>query len=77
MNIYWEEHDNTGEEVDLSKIKIATPPKPEEPVGGYDVTGNGGGPWSVMFMMRKKPNWFHRQMSRILLGWVWVDKMNN
>lgn len=22
----------------------------------------------------KKPNWFHRMMTKILLGWEWFDK---
>lgn len=22
---------------------------------------------------RKKPNWFHRQMIKLVFGWVWID----
>jgi len=21
----------------------------------------------------KKPNWFHRQMIKLLFGWIWID----
>jgi hypothetical protein len=21
----------------------------------------------------EKPNWFHRKMTKLLLGWVWID----
>jgi hypothetical protein len=46
---------------------------PPQPVGGYDITGNVGGPGSYMFMFLKKPNWFHRACSRFFLGWKWFD----
>jgi hypothetical protein len=25
------------------------------------------------FIFEKKPNWFHRKMTYLLLGWEWVD----
>jgi len=79
MNIYWEEHDSASErpkhwseEGDKGTLvaKIELPP---QPVGGYDITGNGGTN-GYMFMFLKKPNWFHRTCSRFFLGWEWVDK---
>jgi len=81
MNIYWEENDYSNDESKDSKLEgeltTLTSLNDQKVVGGYDITGNGGGAWSVMFMMRKKLNWFHRQMSKLFLGWVWVDKVNN
>lgn len=87
MNIYWEENERSGSDekiegsIHLSDaimndtessfvIDIKLPP---EPVGGYDITGNGGGNGSYMFMFLKKPNWFHRTCTRFFLGWKWVD----
>jgi len=29
---------------------------------------------SFRIRVRTKPNWFHRQMARILLGWKWEDR---
>jgi len=76
MNIYWEEHDNTGEKTNDFSLESGTLSSivPEQKVvGGYDITGNGGGPWSIMFMMRKKPRGFHRFFTKLFLGWKWVD----
>jgi hypothetical protein len=89
-HINFEEHDYTGDNggdgkgkvhsftlADLTEKSTTTHdlvPKEHRVVGGYDMTGNGGGPWSVMFMMKDKPNWFHRLCTRFFLGWVWVDK---
>lgn len=28
----------------------------------------------VGYWVKTKPNWFHRQMARLLLGWKWEDK---
>jgi len=39
-------------------------------VGMYEV-GKDSGTW---FSLLKKPNWFHRTMVRLILGWVWKDK---
>jgi hypothetical protein len=76
-NIYWEEHlGNSGSkktnESEHSTIsaEFHIPPKP---VGGYDITGNKGGAHSHLFMMTKKPMWFHRVCTRFFLGWTWVD----
>jgi len=46
-------------------------------VGGYDITGQGGGEDSFILGMPKKPNWFHRAFTRIFLGWVWTDEIEN
>ena len=27
------------------------------------------------FTLSKKPNWFHRMFSKVLLGWEWVDNV--
>ncbi len=73
MNIYWEEHEHIGGEFmpHCENFKVKSLPKNK---GGYDITGQGGGANSIMFMMKKKPKWFHRACTRIFLGWVWVDK---
>lgn len=73
MNIYWEEHENIGNEFKphFENFNLVSPPRE---VGGYDITGGDGKSFSIMFMMRKKPNWFHRKMTRLFLGWSWVDK---
>jgi hypothetical protein len=39
-------------------------------VGSYEI-GKDTGTW---FSLLKKPNWFHRTMVRLILGWVWKDK---
>jgi hypothetical protein len=39
-------------------------------VGGYKI---GKDPYSIIFNLTNKPNWFHRQMMKLCLGWVWVD----
>lgn len=36
-------------------------------VGEYSICN-----WLV-FTFPKKPNWFHRTMTRIFFGWVWKD----
>ena len=38
-------------------------------VGRYEI-GKDTGTW---FSLLKKPNWFHRTMVRLILGWVWKD----
>lgn len=43
-------------------------------VGGYDITGIGGGTGSIVFNMTKKPLLIHRFFCRILLGWKWVNE---
>ncbi len=37
--------------------------------GGYRI----GGPTGLQVNLKKKPNWFHRTMMRLCLGWEWVD----
>ena len=38
-------------------------------VGRYEI-GKDTGTW---FSLLKKPNWFHRTMVRLILGWIWKD----
>jgi hypothetical protein len=40
---------------------------PPPSVGEYQILGH------LSFHFPKKPNWFHRMMTRLLLGWVWID----
>jgi hypothetical protein len=42
-------------------------------VGMYEI-GKDSGTWFSLF---KKPNWFHRTMVRLILGWVWKDINEN
>lgn len=42
-------------------------------VGHYCLGGNQG--FCVSF--EKKPNWFHRTMMRVLLGWEYIDITKN
>lgn len=39
------------------------------PVGFYSL-GRGPG---TRFMLTQRPNWFHRLMVRLVLGWRWED----
>ena len=36
-------------------------------VGNWEI-GKGSG---IYFSTLKKPNWFHREMTHLILGWVW------
>ncbi len=54
-------HVGTGSSYAFSVI----PPK----VGYYQIGGNYG--LSIAFS--KKPNWFHRKMMALCLGWEWID----
>jgi hypothetical protein len=38
-------------------------------VGGYRL----GGEYGVQFNFTVKPNWFHRTMIKLCLGWEWID----
>jgi hypothetical protein len=39
-------------------------------VGGYKI---GNGVSTLQFNFLTKPNWFHRKMMKLCLGWKWVD----
>ena len=39
-------------------------------VGNWEI-GKGSG---LYFSTFKKPNWFHRKITHLILGWVWNDK---
>ena len=43
--------------------------KPSKYVGCYCLGGKNG--FCISF--EKKPNWFHRTMMRVCLGWIWTD----
>lgn len=51
-------------EVDNPETIFYVPPPP---VGSYEIGKQ------VFFHFPEKPNWFHRKMTRLLLGWKWVD----
>lgn len=36
-------------------------------VGCYEINSH------LRFTFYKKPHWFHRKITKILLGWVWID----
>ena len=55
---------DTGGSVKAEPATFYTPPPP---VGSYEIGKK------VFVLFTKKPNWFHRKMTRILLGWKWVD----
>ena len=50
----------------MTEYVFYTPPKY---VGAYRIGGTGG----LHINFTKKPNWFHRYMMRMCLGWEWVD----
>jgi hypothetical protein len=56
-------HTIPKEIADLHTIKYPVP------VGGYHM----GGPMGIRFSLYRKPNWFHRKMVQLILGWKWVD----
>lgn len=39
-------------------------------IGGYRLGGEQG----LQINLTTKPNWFHRKMMKLCLGWEWVDK---
>ena len=41
-------------------------------VGNWEV-GKGSG---IYFSTLKKPNWFHRKMTQLILGWIWHDRVS-
>jgi hypothetical protein len=43
--------------------------EPPKYIGAYRIGGTGG----LHLSFTKKPNWFHRYMMRLCLGWEWVD----
>lgn len=76
-NIYWEEHGigpSNSSDIEIQEFKLVASPKICKNVGGYDITGNGGGVNSVIFMLKNKPSWFHRKCTKLFLGWVWVEE---
>ena len=56
--------------VDLVDVQtIFTPPKV---VGGYRLGKNEIS--YIQVSLTYKPNWFHRQMMKLCLGWYWYDE---
>jgi hypothetical protein len=41
-------------------------------VGGYRL----GGEFGLRINLQKKPNWLHRTMMKLCLGWEWIDTSN-
>lgn len=41
--------------------------------GGYDIGGDG----NFLLMVTKKPNFFHRNMVRLFLGWKYMESNKN
>ena len=52
---------------EMTEFKFAVPPKP---AGFYRI---GGWPNVFQVPISQKPNWLHRTMMRLCLGWIWVD----
>lgn len=46
-------------------------PNKSHHVGHFRV---GTGPAAPLITLHKRPNWMHRTMARILLGWTWEDR---
>lgn len=61
----------SGEYKIEDSAKFISPPPV---VGGYDITGRDGLTHSINFTFYKKPNMFHRTMTRLILGWTWFNK---
>jgi len=53
---------------DYSHVPLATIQTPTY-VGGYRL----GGEYGVTFNFTFKPNWFHRTMMKLCLGWELID----
>lgn len=54
---------NTSTFTILGNSKINT----TEAVGCWRISGD------FHVHVSEKPNWFHRKMTKLLLGWVWID----
>ena len=44
--------------------------------GGYRI-GSRNNRDGYFFSFERKPNWFHRTMTRVCLGWEWIDANKN
>lgn len=53
-------------EFEVPAMEIVTSP---QDVGMYCL----GDKASLCIMFEKKPNWFHRKMMKMCLGWKWTD----
>jgi hypothetical protein len=61
-----QEHRITGP----AESNICFIPQPEY-VGGYRIGKRDTG--YIQFNLDYKPNWFHRQIMKLCLGWYWYD----
>jgi len=52
---------------DVSLVEYTTTYTPPKNAGWYIINEH------LHFIFEKKPNWFHRKMTYLLLGWDWVD----
>lgn len=43
---------------------------PPQPVGFWEICPP---PLSFGVPVAKKPNWFHRKVHELILGWKWID----
>jgi hypothetical protein len=48
---------------------VSTPP----PIIGYWVLPGSSSAYTTTFAGYSKPNWFHRKMMQVVLGWKWKD----
>jgi hypothetical protein len=52
---------------DVTLMEYTTIYTPSKNAGWYNINEH------LKFIFEKKPNWFHRKMTYLLLGWKWVD----
>lgn len=55
------------------KANKITPPKY---AGSYNLSGSKNSNYNFRVMLKNKPCYIHRFFSKLLLGWVWIDKNN-
>ena len=61
----------TGETVAIDLVDVHTIFTPPKVAGGYRLGKNEIS--YVQISLTNKPNWFHRQMMKLCLGWYWYD----
>ncbi len=47
---------------------------PMPPVKGYWIFPSSSPLYSIQFPVPQKPNWLHRKMMKLILGFDWKDK---
>lgn len=68
------EHVKLDDVYNLNIGAIAYQIKAPPPVVGYWVLPCSDTAYKTMFAAYSKPNWFHRKMMKLLIGWTWEDK---